>query len=178
MEIVLFIITVHGLLGTFDTLWNHEYTAKLPKTESAKVELLIHSYRAFLYSLTFIAIGVLELHGIYAWGLLLILIAEVFLTFWDFIEEDKSRKLSGTERITHTIMGMTGGAFIAYIVPVLLEWSTKPSAILFTDRGVFTPTLIFFGCGALAWTIKDYSSYSAMANKKILPAQNKEISDT
>lgn len=166
MEAVLYIITIHGLLGTFDALWNHEYSAKLPKTESARVELLIHSYRAFLYGLTFIAIGVLELHGLFAWGLLFILVAEVFLTFWDFIEEDKSRKLSGTERITHTIMGMTGGAFLAYLVPVLLQWANKPNAVMFADRGVFTPVLIFFGCGALTWAIKDYWSYATMLTSR------------
>lgn len=159
MEAALIIITIHGLLGTFDTLWNHEYLARLPKTQSAKVELLIHSYRAFLYGVTFIAIGVVQLNGLFAWLLFFVLVAEIFLTFWDFLEEDRSRKLPSVERITHTIMGMTGGAFLAYLFPVLYEWSNITTSLVVVNRGFYSIILPFFGLGALVWSFKDYLAH-------------------
>ena len=162
MEYVLIIITIHGGLGVFDTLWNHEYLARLPQTLTAKKELKIHSYRAFLYGLTFIVIGLFEFNGIYAWLFFLVLIIEIFLTFWDFLEEDKSRKLPGIERITHTIMGMTGGAFLAYFLPELYGWSENETSIIRVDRGVYSFLLPFFGFGAFFWSVKDYLSQYKM----------------
>ena len=165
MDFVLAIIAIHGILGTFDTLWNHEYLARLPKSPAAKTELLIHALRALLYGLTFIALGLFELHGAFAWLLIVILAAEVLLTLWDFVEEDRSRKLPSVERITHTVMAMTGGAFLAYLLPILYTWSTYQTTLKYVDRDFYGPLLVFFGCGAMVWSVKDLLAHFRMKSR-------------
>jgi hypothetical protein len=51
-----------------------------------------------------------------------ILVAEIAITLWDFIEEDRIRRLPAGERAMHSVMGIVYGAFLAYLVPEIVRW--------------------------------------------------------
>ena len=58
------------------------------------------------------------------------LAAEVVITLIDFVEEDMSRKLPASERVTHTLLALNYGAILALLVPVLVGWAAQPTAIV------------------------------------------------
>jgi hypothetical protein len=47
--------------------------------------------------------------------LLAVFAIEIVLTLWDFVVEDGSRLLPPTERVTHTVLAINAGAFIALL---------------------------------------------------------------
>ena len=48
---------------------------------------------------------------------------EVGLTLWDFVVEDRTRRLSPVERTTHVVLSMTGGAYVGFLnYLVLNDW--------------------------------------------------------
>ncbi|MCX7220345.1 MAG: hypothetical protein NTY70_15870 [Burkholderiales bacterium] len=96
--------------GAFDTIYHHELTEALPQRRSARLELSIHSVRALIYSLLFIGLAGWLWHGLWALLLLLILALKIVLTLWDFVIEDRIRLLPASERITHTVLEINGGA--------------------------------------------------------------------
>ncbi len=49
--------------------------------------------------------------------------AEIFITIWDFLEEDYARKVPPGERSMHAIMGIVYGAFLATLLPEISKWS-------------------------------------------------------
>ena len=69
-----------------------------------------------------------------------ILIAEIIFTMWDFIVEIAVRKSLGDvyagERVTHAVMGIIYGAMLASLTPVLFDWSSLPTGIVWA-----TPTV-------------------------------------
>ena len=62
-----------------------------------------------------------------AWVLAALLLLEIGITLWDFIEEDKIRKLPPGERAMHAVMGIVYGAFLAKLTPELIEWAGRPT---------------------------------------------------
>lgn len=58
----------------------------------------------------------------FAWVLLALLAAEIVITLWDFIEEDRIRTLPAGERAMHAVMGIVYGAFLAYLLPEIWRW--------------------------------------------------------
>ena len=63
--------------------------------------------------------------GAFAWLLLGLLLAEICITLWDFIEEDKIRRLPAGERAMHAVMGIVYGAFLAFLIPEMMAWSAR-----------------------------------------------------
>lgn len=123
------LILVQLALGAFDTIYHHELTERLPWRPSQQHELRLHALRHALYASVFILIGFFETHGLWALLLLAILVAEVIITLLDFVEEDLSRELPPSERITHTLLALNYGAVLVLLVPVLLDWSRDASAL-------------------------------------------------
>jgi hypothetical protein len=155
MTIVLYLLIFQACLGGFDVLWNHEYKEKLPQQPSAALEQKIHGVRELLYAFVFFALAGFEWHGYWAIFLSAILVIEIMLTAWDFIIEDQTRKLSPVERITHLILSMTGGAYIALLFPFIMDWTSKPPQLLAIDYGNLSYLLVFFGFAVLVWGIRD-----------------------
>lgn len=88
-------------------------------------------------------------------GIFSILVLEIILTAWDFVVEDKTRNLSPTERITHLVLSMVGGAYVALLIPVLLDWSLQPTQLNWVEYGIGSWLLTGFGFGVFAWGIRD-----------------------
>ena len=49
MAVVLWLLAVQGATGAFDTLYFHEYRARLPGRPEAVHELRLHALRDFIY---------------------------------------------------------------------------------------------------------------------------------
>ena len=77
-----------------------------------------------------LALGWTEPHGVLAMLILAVLIVEIVITLMDFVEEDMSRKLPASERVTHTLLTINYGAILALLIPVLAGWAGQPTAIV------------------------------------------------
>jgi len=135
MQIALWLLALLGVIGAFDTLYYHEWRARLPaRGKSAAGELKLHAARDFFYAVLFGTLPWLAWHG--RWVLLLaaILIAEIILTLADFVEEIRARKALGDvyagERVTHNIMGIVYGSMIACLIPTMRDWWHQPTALV------------------------------------------------
>ena len=109
-------------LGAFDTLYYHEYKLKLAHDTDSALELRLHALRDFLYTTIIGSLAWFTWHGFWAVVLLACLAAEIAITLFDFVEEDRVRKLPPGERVMHSVMGIVYGAFLAYLVPEALRW--------------------------------------------------------
>jgi len=118
---------VQACLGAFDTLYYHEYKLRLPHGDHTGIELRLHASRDFAYAIIIGSLAWLTWHGLWTWLLGVLLLGEICITLWDFIEEDKIRKLPPGERAMHAIMGIVYGAFLAYLVPQMLVWVNEPT---------------------------------------------------
>ena len=112
MTLVFSLLTFQTLLGALDTFWNHEYQEKLPSRRGARVELALHAAREFVYVFLFLALAWREWHG--AWAVLIAgaLLVEVVITSWDFVVEDRTRRLPVFERVLHTVLTLLFGVVL------------------------------------------------------------------
>jgi hypothetical protein len=155
MSAALYLLLAQGLLGAFDTLWYHEYHQQLPRNATARVELRLHAARDFAYAFVFAALGWLVLRGAWAWLFGGILLFEIGITLWDFVEEDLTRKLPPGERVMHTIMAIVYGAFLARLLPLLYQWVQAPSLLGSVNHGYLSWILSIFAAGVLLSGVRD-----------------------
>ncbi len=141
MTRALWLLSILGVLGAFDTLYYHEWRARLPGwSASSGIELRLHAARDFIYALLFGTLPWLLWHGAWALVLFALLLTEIGITLADFIVEDRVRASIGGvypgERATHAIMGIVYGAMLAHLVPVVADSWQKPTALMFSPAAV------------------------------------------
>jgi hypothetical protein len=134
LTIALWLLALQGLIGAFDTVYYHEWRARLPAMgDAARAELRLHAVRALIYGVIFAALPRFEWRGAWALALAALLAAEVVITLKDFVVEDRVRKpLGGVyagERVTHAVMGIIYGAMLANLAPSLFAWWREPTAL-------------------------------------------------
>lgn len=89
MKVALYLMAALGLLGAFDTLYYHEWRARLPALgPAARSELQLHAWRDFVYAALFAGLPWLAWQGKYALLLAGLFAVEIALTLWDFVVED------------------------------------------------------------------------------------------
>jgi hypothetical protein len=135
MTTALWLLAVQGMIGAFDTLYYHEWRARLPaRGRGAAAELRLHAFRDFLYAVLFGTLPWLAWQGLSVIGLIAVLVAEIVLTLADFVVEIRVRKPLGDvyagERITHAVMGILYGAMIANLLSTLGQWWPLPTALV------------------------------------------------
>lgn len=145
--IALQLMAFQGCLGAFDTLYHHELTEALPGRATAGRELTIHAVRALIYSALFIGLAGWAFHGAWSLVLLIVFSVEIVLTLWDFVVEDRTRLLPATERVTHTVLAMNGGAFIALLALNTPAWWALPTALAWQPHGGLSVFLALCGVG-------------------------------
>jgi len=133
--VALWIFALQGVLGAFDTLYYHEWRARLPGgVPGTAPELKLHGARCLIYAVLFGALPLFTFEGLFAWLIAALLLTEIVITLRDFMIEDGVRApLGGVfpgERATHAVMGILYGAALASLVPALLAASARPSAIV------------------------------------------------
>lgn len=141
------LMAAQGALGAFDTLYHHEGTEALPRRGTAGRELAIHATRSSIYCALFIGLSSWAWHGAWAWVLLAVFGVEIVLTLWDFVVEDGSRLLPPTERVTHTVLAINAGAFIALLAMSATGWAAQPTAMVWQPQGWLGAFLALCGVG-------------------------------
>ena len=168
MIVALWLLAIQGLIGAFDTLYYHEWRARLPAlgAQSAR-ELKLHAARDFFYAVLFGTLPWLAWHG--GWVLVLagVLIAEIILTLTDFVVEITVRKPIGDvyagERVTHAIMGILYGAMVAGLIKVMASWWALPTALVVSPPAIpdaLRWSLLVMAGGVAASGLRDlYAAY-------------------
>lgn len=141
MKIALWLLAIQGVIGAFDTLYYHEWRARLPaRGRDAAAELRLHAGRDFFYAILFATLPWLGWHGLWVIALALVIVIEIVLTLWDFVVEIAVRKALGDvyagERVTHAIMGIVYGGVLAFLIPTLGEWWSMPSRLVFSPAPI------------------------------------------
>ena len=134
MTSALVLLAVLGALGGFDTVYFHEWRARLPAQRGGMLtELRLHAARDAVYAVVFTSLPWLAWHGWWAVALGVLFAVEIVITMSDFVVEDRVRTpLGGVypgERVTHGIMAVVYGAVLARLAPVLREWWHEPSGL-------------------------------------------------
>jgi cation transport ATPase len=155
MDVAIWLLLVQATLGAFDTLYYHEYKLKLPHGDHTAIELRLHAVRDFAYAIIIGTLGWATWQGMLAWILGVLLLAEIVITLWDFIEEDKIRKLPPGERAMHSIMGIVYGAFLAYLVPEMIRWSQLPTGFGAAYHGIPAWLLSLIAIGVFVSGVRD-----------------------
>lgn len=135
MTTALWLLAALGIIGAFDTLYYHEWRARLPgRGRQAAPELKLHAARDFFYAIIFGTLPWLSWQGAWSLALAAVLVIEVGLTMWDFLVEIAVRKpmgdVYGGERVTHNFMGILYGAMTAFLLPTLWRWGSLPTGIV------------------------------------------------
>lgn len=155
LEVAIWLLLVQASLGALDTLYYHEYKLRLPHGDHTHVELRLHATRDFAYAIIIGTLGFATWHGAWAWVLAALLLLEIIITLWDFIEEDKVRKLPPGERAMHSIMGIVYGGFLAYLVPDLIEWLTRQTGFGSAYHGIPAWILSLIALGVFISGVRD-----------------------
>ncbi|WP_224240470.1 hypothetical protein [Hyalangium gracile] len=169
MSTALWLLAIQGALGAFDTLYYHEWRARLPAgVPGTRPELLLHAARDFLYALLFGSLPWVAWRGAWAGVLGLVIAAEIVITLADFVVEDRVRQpLGGVypgERCMHTVMAILYGAVLAHLVPVLLEAWRLPTGLVVEPAPVpeaLRAVLSLMAVGVLGSGVRDV--YAALA---------------
>jgi len=135
MKTALYLLGIQGLIGAFDTLFYHEWKARLPaRGYRAAPELILHAARDFFYGVLFCTLPWLAWKGTWTIVLFGVIGAEIILTLWDFVVEIAVRRDLGDvyagERVTHAIMGIMYGAMLASLVPTLKTCLGSPTSLI------------------------------------------------
>ena len=163
MRTAIWLLLLQASLGAFDTLYYHEYRLKLPHGNHTRPELRLHAARDFAYAVIIGSLGFVTWHGTLTWVLLGLLLAEIVITLWDFIEEDKIRKLPPGERAMHAVMGIAYGAFLAFLIPQMMEWSTLATGFGPSYHGFPAWMLLVLAVGVFVSGVRDLVASAAPA---------------
>ena len=135
-DILWTLVLLQMAMGAFDTLYHHELTERLAWRPGQQHELNLHGVRNLLYAVLFLALGFTEPRGVYAFGLIGLVLVELGITLWDFVEEDRTRLLPPSERVTHTLLTLNYGVILALLVPWLWSLGHLPTALPRVDNGL------------------------------------------
>ncbi|GBF25724.1 epimerase family protein [bacterium MnTg02] len=149
------LVCLQIFMGGFDVFYHHEFTERLTWKPAAATELMLHSARNGLYAVLFFTFAWFEPHGIWAGLIAAILVIEILITLWDFVEEDLSRKLPASERVTHTLLAINYGAILAYIVPILISWTALATEFRPVFYGLGSVLLTASAAGVLLFAVRD-----------------------
>jgi hypothetical protein len=163
VTIALYLLGIQGVIGAFDTLFYHEWKARLPaRGTRAAPELALHAGRDFFYGVLFCSLPWLAWKGAWTAVLLGVITAEIVLTLWDFVVEIGVRKDLGDvyagERVTHAVMGITYGVMLANLVPALDSWWRSPTGLAIEPAAIPQWLRIFvtaMGAGVVASGLRD-----------------------
>ena len=163
MKVALWLLAIQGVIGAFDTVYYHEWRARLPaRGRLAASELKLHAARDFFYAVLFATLPWIAWQGAWVLALGAVFVAEIVLTLTDFVVEIAVRKQLGDvyagERVTHAVMGILYGAMIANLFPVLVRWRALPTAFAVEWAAIPEPltwSLLVMAAGVLLSGLRD-----------------------
>ena len=146
------------MMGAFDTFYHHEGTERLAWRASQRVELALHGVRNLAYAVMFTALGWFEPRGLWAGALLALLAGELLITLWDFVEEDRTRHLPATERVTHTLLTLNYGVILAMLVPWLVALLGEETQFGSAHHGLMSWFCAVAACGVVVSGVRDLAA--------------------
>ena len=149
------LVALQIAMGAFDTLFHHELTERLAWKPSQKWELRLHGVRNLIYAALFALIGWAEPKGGLAVVLMVFLAVEVFVTLMDFVEEDRTRRLPASERITHTLLALNYGAILMLLLPLLARWAAAPTQLVPASNGLWALMATAAAAGVFVFGLRD-----------------------
>ena len=149
------LIAIQIAMAAFDTIYHHELTERLAWRPAQRHELALHAARSLIYVVLFLTLGFLEVRGVFAMIALALLAVEVFITLADFVEEDMTRKLPASERVSHTLLALNYGAILLLAVPLLLAWAGAPSGVRPVSYGNWSALMALAAAGAVVFGLRD-----------------------
>jgi hypothetical protein len=169
VALALWLLAVQGVFGAFDTLYYHEWRARLPSRPEAALELRIHAARDALYAVLFVTLPWIAWRGAWTLVLALVLLAEIGLTLADFAIERKVRRSMGDvfagERVTHALMGILYGAMLANLIPALRDAASLPTELAWSPAPVpvfLRYALVLMGVGVLLSGVRDLAAAAGL----------------
>ena len=91
------------------------------------------------------------------------------MTCWDFVEEDRTRRLSAEERVLHTLLTLNHGIFLGLLLPVLLDWAAQPAGVVPVWRGAWTWLMGVYSLGVVGFGLRELLAGLAMRRDARLP---------
>lgn len=173
MDLCISLLVVQSVLGAFDTLYHHEFKVALARSYSARQELRIHALRALLYAVVFIGLAWFAWGGLWSVLLLLIVGVEIGLTLWDFVIEDQTRLLPASERITHTVLAINGGAAFLLLALTVPEWYARATAWYPLEYGWRSLFLSVAAAGVAISGLRD--AYAAWSVQRLVLRLNLDL---
>ncbi len=153
--LVLTLLVAQGVMGAYDTIYHHELRCALPQRHNGAAELRLHAARAVLYGLVFFGFAWLEWGGLWLLPLWFVIGIEVLLTLRDFVVEDRTRLLPGSERVLHTLLAINGGVVFGLFAWHSRTWWALPDELRWVDHGWRSVALTFFAVGVVLSGIRD-----------------------
>jgi uncharacterized protein (TIGR01777 family) len=167
-EMLWMFVFAQMMMGGFDTLYHHEGTQRLAWRPGQAMELRLHGVRNLAYAVMFMGLGWVQPQGGWAMAMLALMGGEMFITLWDFVEEDRSRLLPATERVTHTLLTLNYGVILALLVPVLLRWAALPTGLPPVWHGVMSWFCLIAAVGVILSGLRDLAA--ARRCPRLVPA--------
>jgi hypothetical protein len=159
MTLILYSLIFHAAVGGLDVIFNHEISEHLPQQPSAVTEESLHSVRELLFGLLFVSLAWFEWRGAFIWLIIAIILAEIAVSTWDSVVEDRTRRLPAAERVMHTFLFINVGIYSTLLAPTLTEWHALPTELHVVDNGIPGRILSIFSAIAFAWCARDAISY-------------------
>ncbi len=157
-DVLWLLVFAQMMMGGFDTLYHHEATQRLAWRPGQAAELRLHGVRNLAYALLFIALGWFAPQGTWAYALIALMTGEMVITLWDFVEEDRSRLLPASERVTHTLLTLNYGAILALLIPHLWQQAALPTALPPAWHGLMSWFCLIAAVGVVLSGLRDLAA--------------------
>ncbi|SFJ02089.1 TIGR01777 family oxidoreductase [Caulobacter sp. UNC279MFTsu5.1] len=154
-DLIWTLVFVQVAMGGFDTLYHHELTERLAWRPSQVGELRLHGARNLSYAVMLLALGWSRPQGAPAIALIVLMLGELAVTLWDFVEEDRTRRLPASERVVHALLTLNYGVVLALVVPILARWATNPIALAPAFYSVWSGLCALAAVGVVVFGLRD-----------------------
>ena len=161
------VLLAQGVMGGVDTLVNHEYIAELPRRPEARTEIGLHVLREAIWAALFAGLAWFAWHGAAAAAIGALLALEIIITGCDEWVENRIRVLPQNERILHIFLTLNLGVLIAIVVPLLLDWGSRPSALVARDYGALSWLLSLLAAAAAVWSFRDFLAWRRLRRASV-----------
>jgi len=159
-DLIWTLVFLQVAMGGFDTLYHHELTERLAWRPSQARELRLHGARNLAYAAMFLLLGWSRPQGVLAVALIGLMLGELVLTLWDFVEEDRTRRLPASERVAHTLLTLNYGVVLALVLPGLARWSEGPAALAPAAYGAWSWLCAFAAAAVVVFGLRDLAAAS------------------
>ena len=129
--------------------------------------LVVQGVMGGIDTLLFLGLGWFAWHGAAALAIAALLVAEVAITACDELVENRIRVLPQNERVLHLFLTLNLGLLIAVLVPLLLDWGSRPTALVARHYGLLSWLLSALGLAAGAWSVRDLFAWRRLRHASV-----------